>query len=63
VERITRRLSATVGADVPVVHAVLADGASTAEGIPHAPTTSIVATLAEIRQRLEASLPKPTAAG
>ena len=63
VERITRRLSATVGADVPVVHAVLADGGSTGEGIPHAPTTSIVATLAEIRQRLEASLPKPTAAG
>ena len=59
VERITRRLSATVGADVPVVHAVLADGASTAEGIPHPPTTSIVATLDEIRQRLEGVLSKP----
>ena len=61
-ERITRRLAATVGADVPVVHAVLAAGGSTAEGIPHPPTSSIVATLAEIRQRLEAIPPPPASA-
>ena len=59
VERITRRLAATVGVEVPIVHAVLADGGSTAEGIAHPTTTSIVATLAEIRWRLEGVLPKP----
>jgi predicted PurR-regulated permease PerM len=59
VERITRRLSATIGADVPVVHAVLANGGSAGEAVPMPLTNSIAATLAEIRQRLEGALPKP----
>jgi hypothetical protein len=60
-DRLARRLHATLGADVPVIHAVLANGGSAAAAIPQPPATSITTTIAEIRQRLEA-IPSPPAA-